>query len=186
LVAEPPRRSARAADERLARAAAIGDGFAFEALMRRHESAAYRVAVRMLGRPADAEEAVQDAFVAAWRALPGFRGQSRFSTWMHRITVNRCLTVIAGRRPLAAPLSGAEADPGHGPLEAAAAREGTRAVTAAIECLTPEQRAPFVLRELEGLSYDEIGEVLDLSPAAVKGRLHRARLELVEAVRPWR
>lgn len=154
--------------------------------MRRHESAAYRVAVRMLGRPADAEEAVQDAFVAAWRALPGFRARSRFSTWMHRITVNRCLTAIAARRAAPAPLSGAEADPGHGPLEAAAAREGTRAVTAAILRLNPDQRAPLILRELEGLSYDEIGEVLDLTPAAVKGRLHRARLELVEAVRPWR
>lgn len=174
------------ADVRLVRAAAYGDVLAFETLVYRHQERAFRVALRMLGNRSDAEEAVQDAFVRAWKALPSFGGRSRFSTWLYRITVNCCLTALESRRLPAGELSGAEAAPGPGPAERAQASEGMHALTAAIGSLTPEQRAPLVLRELEGLSYEEIGEVLQLTPAAVKGRLHRARLELVEAVRPWR
>lgn len=173
------------ADVRLVRAAAYGDVLAFEALVHRHQEAAFRVALRMLGNRPDAEEAVQDAFVRAWRALPTFGERSRFSTWLYRITVNCCLTALQSRREDGA-LTGAEPAPGPGPVERAQAREGVQTLTAAIGELTPQQRAPLVLRELEGLSYEEIGEVLELSPAAVKGRLHRARLELVEAMRPWR
>lgn len=174
------------ADVRLVRAAAFGDVLAFEALVHRHQERSFRVALRMLGNRPDAEEAVQDAFLRAWRGLPGFSARSRFSTWLYRITVNCCLTALESRRPPAGELSGAEAAPGPGPAEAAQAREGVQELTAAIGRLTAQQRAPLVLRELEGLSYEEIGEVLQLTPAAVKGRLHRARVELVEAVRPWR
>lgn len=174
------------ADVRLVRAAAYGDALAFETLVHRHQEAVFRVALRMLGNRPDAEEAVQDAFVRAWRALPSFDGRSRFSTWLYRITVNCCLTALQSRRPGEGELTGAEPAPGPGPGEAARTRESMHALTGAIGRLTPQQRAPLVLRELEGLSYEEIGEVLQLSPAAVKGRLHRARLELVEEMRPWR
>lgn len=159
---------------------------AFETLVQRHQETAFRVALRMLGDRCDAEEAVQDAFVRAWRALPSFGARSRFSTWLHRITVNCCLTALEGRRPSNGRLTDAEPAPGPGPGDAAQTREGVQALVAAIARLAPRQRAPLVLRELEGLSYEEIGAVLELSPAAVKGRLHRARLELVEVVSPWR
>jgi RNA polymerase sigma-70 factor (ECF subfamily) len=93
--------------------------------------------------------------------------------------------MLASRR-LVEPLAETETDRGPSPAEIAEAEERLEALTVAITRLTPEQRAPLVLREFEGLSYAEIGEVLDLTLEAVKGRLHRARLELVEAVRPWR
>lgn len=129
--------------------------------------------------------ATQKALLQAWRALPTFRAQGAFSTWLYRIVANRCLTMLASRR-LVEPLAETETDRGPSPAEIAEAEERLEALTVAITRLTPEQRAPLVLREFEGLSYAEIGEVLDLTLEAVKGRLHRARLELVEAVRPWR
>ncbi len=140
----------------------------------------------MLGSESDAEDAAQEAFIQAWRALPSFREGSAFSTWLYRIAANRCLTVLASPRRRSEPLPDTEMDPGPGPEAAALERETFDAMKQAIGELTPEQRAPLVLREFEGLSYESIGEVLDLTPGAVKGRLHRARLELVRGMREWR
>ena len=133
---------------------------AFEELVRRHRLGAYRVALRMLGDESDAEDATQDAFVQAWRNLARFRADAAFSTWMYRIVTNRCLNMLRARR-----------------------RTEPRA--RAIGRLTPEQRAPLVRRELQGCSYEQIAEALDLSISAVKSRLHRARLELLAAMRQW-
>lgn len=171
-------------DAHLVRAAQNHDADGFEVLIRRHHAAVYRVALRLLGRPSEAEDAAQDALIQAWRALPAFRGDSAFSTWLYRIVTNRCLTLLASRRPTA-PLDETRLDPRPGPMETLESREHLHVVKMAIMQLTLEQRVPLVLREFEGLSYEEIGEVLDLSPGAVKGRLHRVRLQLVEVMRPW-
>jgi len=172
-------------DVHLVRAARAGDEKAFEELVRRHQLPAYRVSLRMLGSRQDAEDAAQEALVQAWRALASFRGQSSFSTWLYRIVTNRCLTVLRARRPQET-LDEEQRDPAAEPPERVEALDRFRELKTGIRELTPDQRAVLVLREFEGLSYVEIGEVLELSEPAVKGRLHRARLDLARRMRAWR
>jgi RNA polymerase sigma-70 factor (ECF subfamily) len=157
---------------------------AFEELVRRHRLGTYRVALRMLGDEGDAEDATQDAFVQAWRNLGGFRADAAFSTWMYRIVTNRCLNMLRARRRTE-PLPPDREAPASRPDRIAEARWQVEDLKRAIVRLTPEQRAPLVLRELEGCSYEEIAEALELSIPAVKSRLHRARLELLAAMREW-
>lgn len=170
-------------DVHLARSAQAGDAAAFEELVKRHELRVYRLTLRMLDNEVDAQDAAQEAFIQAWRALPSFRAESAFSTWLHRIAANCCLAALARPGVDTDPLSGTELDPWPGPEALALERDRFRGLKVAIAQLTPEQRAPLVLREFEGLAYEEIGEILGLSPGAVKGRLHRARLELLKGVR---
>lgn len=168
------------ADTHLIRAAQAGDLAAFELLVDRHGVGVYRVALRMLGNEADAEEAAQDAFVQAWRALDRFRAESAFATWMYRIVTNRCLDALAARRA-EEPLDERAETAAPDDLEAVVdGRERWAALVGAIGALSAEQRAALVLREFEGLSYEEIADVLGVTVGAVKGRLHRARLELMQ------
>jgi len=170
-----------ARDEVLVGAARAGDIEAFEVLVRRYELPMYRVALRMLDSGADAEDATQEAFVLAWRKLAGFRGESSFSTWLYRILTNRCLNVRGSYRP-SEPLGERMLGPGAGPVEVLERRERWHAVSEAVRALPGEQRAALVLREFEGLSYAEIAQVLGITVAAVKGRIHRARLAVIEDV----
>ena len=172
-------------DIHLVSAAQRGDLIAFELLVRRHGTPAYRVALRMLGNPTDAEDVTQDSFLQAWQALPTLRDRRLFSTWLYRIVTNRCLNAIRSRRATEV-LPNEIEDETRRPNHVAEARRQLQALRRAIMRLTPEQRAPFVLRELEGLSYEEIAEVLGTTVPAVKGRLHRARLALLEAIGAWR
>jgi len=170
------------ADDRLlVQAAQRGDLDAFEVLVRRHESSVYRLALRMLGAEADAEDAAQEAFLQAWRSLGRFRGEGAFGTWMFRIVTNRCLTMLAARRPVEA-LRDEHVALGSDPADVAERRERLNTVRNGILALAPEQRAALVLREFHGLAYEEVAEVLGVSLAAVKGRIHRARLGLVEGI----
>ncbi len=141
-----------------------GDLDAFDALVRAHSAAVYRVALRLLGDPADAEDAAQDTFLQAWRSLGRFRGQSSFSTWTYRIVTNRCLNLLRARRETAE-LDQAAPSSAPGPEQVVVARSEF-----------------LVLREFEGCTYEEIAEILDLSVPAVKSRLHRARVEVLEAM----
>jgi RNA polymerase sigma-70 factor (ECF subfamily) len=162
-----------------------GNANAFEELVRRHQATIFRIALRMLGDRRDAEDASQETFLQAWRALPRFRSQSAFSTWLYRIVTNRCLNLRRARRPSQALLWDQESEE-PGPEEAAEARNQLLALREAILELTPEQRAVFVLRHLEGCAYEEIVEILGISLAAVKSRLHRARLELATVLGEWK
>jgi len=172
-------------DADLVSRAQAGQLDAFEELVRRHRLATYRVALRMLGDASDAEDATQDAFVQAWRNLGGFRADAAFPTWMYRIVTNRCLNMLRARRRTE-PLPDDREAPASRPDRIAEARWQVQDLKLAILRLTPEQRAPLVLRELQGCSYEEIAEALDVSISAVKSRLHRARLELLSAMGPWR
>ncbi len=154
-------------------------------LVRRHQTAVYRVALRLLGSAADAEDATQDAFVQAWRGLGGFRGQSAVSTWLYRIVTNRCLNMLAARRPIE-PLEFEVASSSRDPAQVAEQHERFAAVAGAVSALPAEQRAALVLRDFEGLSYEEIAHVLGVSMAAVKGRIHRARLTVLKEASTWR
>lgn len=171
-------------DTLLVRAARGGDVDAFEQLVRRYQDGVYRVALRMLGSRADAQDAVQDTFVRAWRAMPRVRHDSTISTWLYRIVTRQCLDKIAARRPTTR-LDEVELEAGADPARTAEHRARLGAVSHAIADLPPEQRAAFVLREFEGLSYQQVGEVLGISLAAVKGRIHRARLSIIQETSSW-
>ena len=173
-------------DAILVESAQDGDVDAFEALVKRHEDSVYRVALRMLGSRADAQDISQETFVRVWRYLHRFRHQSALNTWVYRITTRCCLDFIAARRPTGEPLELEQEIGGADPAESAEQRERLRAVTRAITGLPPEQRAALVLREFEGLSYEDVGEVLGVSVAAVKGRIHRARRGVLDQTVDWR
>lgn len=171
-------------DSILVRAAQNGDVDAFEELVRRYQTSIYRVALRMLGSRADAQDAVQETFVRAWRALPRFRHDSAISTWLYRIVTRRALDRIASRRSTGT-LDEVEVEAGPDPAQAAEHQERLRAIRRAIAKLPPDQRAALVLREFEGLSYQEVAQVLGASVPAIKTRIHRARLTIIQQTSSW-
>lgn len=159
-----------------------GDASAFEELVRMYEAPVYRLALRMCGgRAEDAQEVAQEAFLAAWRGLPRFRGQCRFSSWLYKLTANAAVDHLRRekRRPAAVPLenAGEPADP-HTPQEELERRELHRAVQQALDWLTPEHREVLLLRQMQGLSYQEIGAALSLEEGTVKSRISRAKRQL--------
>ncbi|MFD7729085.1 RNA polymerase sigma factor [Kitasatospora phosalacinea] len=169
--------------------AADGDQQSYAELMRRHAPRMLALATRLLGDAAEAEDDVQEACLTAWRHLPDFRGEAAFGTWLYRIVTNRCLNTLRARRtevPLEAAGEPASPDPAASPERAAESRASVRDLRAALATLTPEQRACWVLRELHGLSYDEIAEVTGTGEPAVRGRIFRARRQLTEVMAPWR
>ncbi|MEU3498677.1 RNA polymerase sigma factor [Kitasatospora cineracea] len=169
--------------------AADGDQQSYAELMRRHTPRMLALATRLLGDPVAAEDDVQEACLTAWRHLPDFRGEAAFGTWLYRIVTNRCLNTLRARRaelPLEATGEPASPDPAASPERAAESRASARDLRAALATLTPEQRACWVLRELHGLSYDEIAEVTGTGEPAVRGRIFRARRQLTEVMAPWR
>ncbi|MFJ3841995.1 RNA polymerase sigma factor [Streptomyces sp. NPDC090054] len=176
-------------DSVLAVRACEGDDDAFAVLVRRHSSRLLALARHLLGSRADAEDAVQEAFLSAWRQLPEFHRGASFGTWMYRIVTNRCLN-IARRRPHPVPLDTvaepAAGDAGSSPPRAVETQAATAALVIALMELRPELRACWVLRELHDLHYDEIAHVVGASEQTVRGRLSRARRALMEAMRPWR
>ena len=173
-------------DEVLLGAARAGDEEAFSELVRRHQARVYRVALRMLGSDADAQDASQDTFVSAWRALPRFRGDSSVSTWLYRIATNRCLNRLASRRPDAPVDAGELWFDGHDPAVVVERRARLDAISLAVARLPDDRRAALVLRDYEGLSYDEIADVLRIGVGAVKSRIHRGRADVLKRTVAWR
>lgn len=186
---QPPPGSAVPPDPVLVSRAAEGDDAAYEELMRRHVPRMLALATRMLGDRAAAEDDVQEACLTAWRRLPDFRGESAFGTWLYRIVTNRCLNTLRDTRahvPLENTAEPASPDPAASPERTAESHASAQDLRSALQALTPEQRACWVLRELHGLSYDEIAEVVGIGEPAVRGRIFRARRQLTEAMAPWR
>ena len=177
-------------DEALARSAALGDRFAFAELARRHGPALFRYAARMLtGQHHAAEDALQEALVKAWLALPDFRGDASVRTWLFRLVANECATSRRRRRPQPVDDGLLEMMPGrdgYRPDSAAVAADLRAALEDALDELPWRQRASWMLREVEGLSYAEIAEVLGVGPAVVRGQLHRARSTLAVRMEQWR
>ncbi|MFB7762193.1 RNA polymerase sigma factor [Streptomyces xiamenensis] len=176
-------------DALLAVRAGEGDEDAFEVLVRRHGPVLLRLAEQLLGSAAEAEDAVQEALVSAWRRLPEFRREAAFGSWMYRIVTNRCLNVLRARRPLT-PLE-AVAEPAApestaSPERAAVTGAAVHALHEALSGLSPEQRACWVLREFHDLSYEDIAKTVGISQQAVRGRIFRARRALTEAMAAWR
>ncbi|WP_410640005.1 RNA polymerase sigma factor [Amycolatopsis sp. lyj-346] len=179
-------------DAELLTRAAGGDDTAFGALVREHTPRMYRVALRITGSAAEAEDVVQEAWLAAWRSLAGFRQESAVSTWLYRVVTNSALAVLRRRRPT---VSLDDPDPKStvdsallaaavpGPEGRVVRAEEVDAVLRAVGRLEVSQRVPLVLRELEGLSYEEVAEVLDVNVGALRSRLHRARVALLAELR---
>ncbi len=183
--------SASPPDRALLAAAARGNVAAFDTLVRLHTPRMYQVALRVVGDPADAEDVVQEAWISAWRALPRFRGDSAPSTWLYRVVTNAALGLLRRQRssiPLdAETMQGMIAvDEADGPEHAALRGEQIAEVHRALATLDPSQRVPLVLREFEGLSYEEVAAVLDITVPAVRSRLHRARSALLSQLGPGR
>jgi RNA polymerase sigma-70 factor (ECF subfamily) len=158
-----------------------GDAAAFAALVRESAPALERLALRLVGDRHQAEDVAQEAVFRAWRKLPGFRGDSRFKTWICRILVRRALDFLRRKEPeAAAPVDVAVADDTAARAEG---RETERLLRAAIEELPPVQRATLLLRADQDLTYEEIAWVLGSSRDAVRMNLIAARKRLAERLR---
>lgn len=172
-------------DTDLARRAAEGDLGAFEALVARHRDVVVRVATRIVGRD-DAEDVAQDALLRAFHNLRSYRGDAPFRNWLLRIVHNLSLNELERRRPIPveveddSPVDLPETAQPASTLEQAERRDR---LALKIRSLRPEHRAVLVLRDLEGMPYEDIARITDAPLGSVKGRLHRARGELVHLLR---
>ncbi|HEX6710536.1 MAG TPA: RNA polymerase sigma factor [Rubrobacter sp.] len=181
--------SGSAPDQALAIRASRGDVEAFRQLVEEHSGLVYRVSLRILGIN-DAQDASQEVWVRVWRNIKNFRGDSAFSTWLYRITVNTCLSVrrkesrrsekeySGDEMPFLPEPPGGDADP-----EAAALSAERRVeIQAALGHVRAEHRAALVLRHMEGLSYAEIARVLDVPDGTAKGWVSRGRAAMLIAL----
>lgn len=176
-------------DETLVVRAQEGDARSFETLVRRHQASAYRLALRLLGEREAAADAAQDAFVAAWRRLDGFRCDAAFASWLYRIVTNQCLSVLRarGRTGMVVELDTDTSSPRDaGTEDAALADVEMDAVAAAVAKLAEDLRVCWVLREGEQMGYVEIGAIVGANPDTVRGRIYRARQQLAKEMRAWR
>ena len=175
-------------DRNLAVAASRGDVEAFAKLVRDHSSLVYRVALRILGAD-NAQDASQEVWVRVWRNIRNFRGESAFSTWLYRITVNTCLSIrqkesrrdereLGDDVPYLAESPCGDADPEAAALNA----ERREEIQDALQHVRAEHRAALVLRHMEGLSYSEIAEVLDVPDGTAKGWVSRGRAAMLVAL----
>ena len=163
--------------------AARGDRLAFERLYRENVNRVFAICVKMCGDRTQAEELAQDAFVRAWERLPQFRGESAFSTWLHRLTVNVVLEARRGDRRRRARMVDDEDGTQDAPPLAPPSSDAERMdLTAAIAALPPGARAVFALHDVEGYKHEEIAVMLDITAGGSKAQLHRARRLLREAL----
>lgn len=167
-----------------------GDRAAFDRIVRRYQDRVYHLCFRFLGNREEAEDCAQDVFVKIFRGLPGFKFKSRLSTWIYRITVNSCRNRASSslfrRRRREVSLNGGLdrslrdrlADPGESPLDLLTRKERQRLVHRAIGTLPKAARTVIILRDIEGLSYQEIAEITGYREGTVKSKLARARIKL--------
>ena len=161
-------------DEALVRRVLEGDVEAFAGLVARHRDRGLRFAAAMLGDAADAEEALQDAFIRAYRALRSCREPAKFGAWFLRILVNRCRTRAATRRRSAGLFVRDEAALERAPAAAGSDPEWREEITRALARLDPLQREAFLLKHVEGLDYEEMARLTGAGTSALKMRVMRA------------
>jgi RNA polymerase sigma-70 factor, ECF subfamily len=168
-----------------------GDNAAYQELVRNHASRLLGVATRLVGDGRDADDVVQETFVAAWRGMANFDGRAALSTWLHRIAVNASLARLRTRaRRQEVQMEAYTNDEDTGPSlepatgDARAEAETRRTVWGAVDALSDDDRTVLILRDVEELSSKEVAAQLGLSDAAVRQRLHRARQLVAERLRP--
>jgi RNA polymerase sigma-70 factor, ECF subfamily len=169
-------------DSSLVRRAQRGDRRAFDQLVVRHRDRVYAVTLRLTRNPADAEDALQDTFLRAYRSLSGFGRRSKVSTWLYRIAVNSSYDVMERRRPAASFGDDGVPEPAS-PLDPYAQEAERRALEDALRRLPAEFREAVVLCDVAGLGAGEAAEVLGLPSGTVKSRVFRARAMLAEMLR---
>lgn len=173
-------------EEQIIHRAQRGDSEAFCTLVEQYRDRVYRLAFRMCGGAAHlAEEAAQDAFVAAWRGLPNFQGKAQFSTWLYQLTTNAAIDLLRREKRHSGNADVAELElPDHSPTpqQAVERRERQQAVQKALAALSEEYREILLLRFMAQRDYAEIGAVLELPVGTVKSRLSRAKARLKEAL----
>ena len=166
-----------------------GDVNAFEELVKAYETKVYNLALQMLGNKQDAQDVTQEAFIKAYNSLSSFRGESRFSGWLYRIVSNMCLDFLRKKsrgKPGSLTVEDDDGeeiqldlpDTSQAPEEVLEKKLTRDAVRRGLASLPPDARQILLLREIEGLSYEEIGETLGLESGTVKSRLFRARKKL--------
>ena len=173
----------------LVAAARDGDGSAFDRLVELTHRDTYTLALRLTGDPHEAADVTQEAYLRAYRSIDGFRGESRFSTWMYRITAN-CASTHMGRlrrhrrrnRELAVDEMVVDETGSHDPQARTDAAELQQQLLEALDSLPAKLRAVVVLRDSYDMSHEDIAEQLGISVSAAKVRLHRARRKVHEAV----
>jgi RNA polymerase sigma-70 factor (ECF subfamily) len=188
--------SERDADWQLVERVQKGDKRAFDLLVAKYQRKLFRLLSRLIRDPAEIEDVAQEAFIKAYRALPGFRGESAFYTWLYRIAINTAKNylVAQGRRvptQTSTEIEDAENfDDGESlrtedtPDRMLLSKQVAEAVNRAIERLPEELRTAIVLREIEGLSYDEIAVSMNCPIGTVRSRIFRAREAVAEELRP--
>lgn len=169
-----------------------GDGEAFGELISSYQKKVLNLAYRMLGSVSDAEDAAQEIFIKAFRSLYSFNERSAFSTWLYKVATNVCLDILRKRKRqnggAMVSINRYNADDdeyelpiGDGapsPHEEAQKKEAMRALKSALDLLSEEQRAVIVMRDINGLSYEEIADIAGCSLGTVKSRINRSRLAL--------
>ncbi|MEZ8220602.1 RNA polymerase, sigma-24 subunit, RpoE [Candidatus Fervidibacteria bacterium JGI MDM2 JNZ-1-D12] len=174
----------RQSDEALVLKAKRGDAGAFDLLIERHYKRIYKLTFQMLGNPEDAADATQETFVKAFEQLRRFRGDSSFSTWLHRIAINTCRDMMRRNRSIA--FSQLQPENEHTDFDPATLtepnadeilmeRERAELVWLALRQLSEEARQILILCDMQGFSYAEVAAILNLPEGTVKSRLHRAR-----------
>ncbi len=186
----------REVDQELVERAQKGDKRAFEVLVMKYQRKLARLLSRMVRDPAEIEDITQESFIKAYRALPQFRGESAFYTWLYRIAVNTAKNylVARGRRaPTTTEFSNEEAEGFEDaellrdiatPDAELQTKQIAAAVNKAVEALPEELRTAITLREIEGLSYEEIAQMMDCPIGTVRSRIFRAREAIAEKIRP--
>lgn len=177
-------------EQELVQRAQKGDEDAFAQLMRENETRIYNLTLRMTGNEQDALDLAQEAFFNAWRGLKFFKGDSTFSTWVYRLASNACIDHLRRkkrRQDISAPMPVVDEeddrppdipDERYAPEQVLERKQLRQAVSEGLNRLSDEHRQVLIMRELDGLSYQEIGQVLGLEAGTVKSRIARARLAL--------
>lgn len=172
-------------ENKLIERASGGDPSAFNRLMEAHERRMYAVALRMCGNREDAQDCLQEAMLRIYRAISGFKGQSSFATWVYRITMNTCLDELRRKKNKQNASLDSLLDAGWSPQDESASperhtvqSETRRLLHEAIRDLPEDMRSAIVLRDIQGLSYEEIAQALDINVGTIKSRISRGRERL--------
>jgi len=176
-------------EERLIERASQGDTQAFDQLLSEHEKRMYGICLRMCRNQEDAQDCLQESMLRIFRAITSFKGQSSFSTWVYRITMNACIDELR-RRKNAQQVSvdtlmeegWMPVDPGETPEEHAVSVDQQAELSRLIRQLPEDMRAAVVLRDIQGYTYEEISEILDTNVGTVKSRISRGRERLREKI----
>lgn len=180
-------------ENELIRLSAARDAQAFETLMSPYEQRVFATCLRLMNQEQDAADMLQESMLRIWRTIASFSGQSSFATWMYRVVTNVCLDALRRRKKDREVSLSALSDTGDfdvpdrapGPEDQAVQSARQEAIAQSLQALSPELRAAFVLRDLQGQSYEDVARELRISMGTAKSRIYRARLQLAKRLQSY-